>query len=320
MKKQFHQIDWDDAIEADWHALLRLAANEDLGLSGDLTTRALVSDDAVGRTVVVARQQGVVAGLLAAEMTAEFFDPRLLWTAEVDEGRLVGPGDRIAILEGPAAGILTAERTLLNVLSRLSGIATLTARYVKAVEGTKAAIYDTRKTTPGWRRLEKYAVRGGGGCNHRTGLFEAILIKDNHLALAAQPAWDGSPRAAARPAAPAEAIRQSRRFIDVHVPEPLRPGVIVEIEVDTLGQLDAVLPAGPDIVLLDNMSPDELRRAVAQRDAVAPEVVLEASGGVNLDTIRAIAESGVDRISVGALTHSAVCLDLGLDWADAPRA
>ena len=252
MKKQFHQIESDERVEADWRALLRLAADEDLGLSGDLTTRAMVSDDAVGRAAVVARTPGIVAGGRAAEITLEFFDPRLQWTPEVEDGQPVGPGDRIATIEGPAAGILAAERTLLNVLCRLSGIATLTARYVEAVEGTRAAIYDTRKTTPGWRRLEKYAVRCGGGRNHRTGLFEAILIKDNHLALGTSRRGmppGRRPRLHAR-----RGDRQARQFIDVHVPEPSRPGVIVEIEVDTLDQLDAVLPARPDLVLLDNMT------------------------------------------------------------------
>lgn len=317
MKKQFHQIDWDKSLEAEWHVLLRLAATEDLGVAGDLTTRALVPDDAVGRTAVVARQSGVVAGLRAAEATAEFFDSRLQWSSEVEDGQPVAPGDQIARLEGPAGGILTAERTLLNLLGRLSGIATLTASYVKAVEGLKTEIYDTRKTTPGWRRLEKYAVRCGGGRNHRTGLFEAILIKDNHLAFGAQPTRGNSARPTASHAyTPAQAVCQARRFVEVHVPEPLRRATIVEIEVDTLEQLEAVLPAGPDIVLLDNMGPDMLRQAVARRDAVNPAIELEASGGVNLATVRALAETGVDRISVGGLTHSAVCLDFGLDWLD----
>ena len=222
---------------------------------------------------------------------------------------MVEAGQIVAMVEGPAQKLLTAERPALNLIGRLSGIATLTRRYVDGVAGTKARIYDTRKTTPGLRRLEKYAVRCGGGCNHRQGLFEAILIKDNHLALGAQ-SDSGRPGFS-----PAEAIEEARRFFARKRSPEAASASIVEIEVDTLDQLDAVLPAGPDIVLLDNMGPAKLEEAVARRDSVNPAVQLEASGGVNLDTVRAIAESGVDRISVGALTHSAVVLDVALDWA-----
>jgi nicotinate-nucleotide pyrophosphorylase (carboxylating) len=177
----------------------------------------------------------------------------------------------------------------------------LTARYVEAIRGTRARIYDTRKTTPGWRRLEKYAVRCGGGCNHRTGLFDAVLIKDNHLALAGLTA--------------AEAVRRARTFLAELKHEGASEDMIIEVEVDTLEQLDEVLPVRPDIVLLDNMTPDQLRRAVALRDASGAEVELEASGGVDLETVRGIAETGIERISVGGLTHSAVALDVGLDWS-----
>ncbi|MBN2024751.1 MAG: nicotinate-nucleotide diphosphorylase [Pirellulales bacterium] len=315
MTPDFRQIDWDARLAADWADLLRLADREDLGETGDLTTRALVGEEAVARAAVVARQPGVVAGMPAAEMTVEFFEPRLVWTPLVADGDRVTPGACLARVEGPAAGLLAAERTLLNVLGRLAGIATLTVHYVEAVRGTKARIYDTRKTTPGWRRLEKYAVRQGGGRNHRTGLYDAILIKDNHLALVGELADDALPGAGGLAGfGPAEAVRRARQFVAVHVPEGLRAGVLVEIEVDTLAQLDEVLPAGPDLVLLDNMNPADLRQAVARRDAVCPTTQLEASGGINLDTIAAIARSGVDRISVGALTHSAVALDIGLDW------
>ncbi|HTN74228.1 MAG TPA: nicotinate-nucleotide diphosphorylase (carboxylating), partial [Pirellulaceae bacterium] len=191
---------------------------------------------------------------------------------------------------------------------QLSGIASLTRAYVEAIAGTKARIYDTRKTTPGWRRLEKYAVRCGGGTNHRTGLFDAVLIKDNHLALAS-----ACPDAPAR--TPAEAVAVARKFLDTMVDDrEQRVAMLVEIEVDSLEQFAQVLPEQPDIILLDNMTPALLRSAVEQRDASGLAVQLEASGGVNLGTVRAIAESGVDRISVGALTHSAACLDIGLDW------
>ena len=193
----------------------------------------------------------------------------------------------VATVAGAMRDLLTTERLVLNLLGRLSGVATLTRRYVEAIAGTRADIYDTRKTTPGWRRLEKYAVRCGGGRNHRTGLFDAVLIKDNHLALAG--------------IGPAEAVRRAREFLPARATEyPPARQLLVEVEVDTLTQLDEVLPQRPDLVLLDNMPPDQLRTAVQRRNAAAPEVELEASGGVNLQTVRAIAETGVERISVGA--------------------
>jgi nicotinate-nucleotide pyrophosphorylase (carboxylating) len=205
----------------------------------------------------------------------------------------------------------------------MSGIATLTRQYVEAVRGTKARIYDTRKTTPGWRRLEKYAVRCGGGSNHRTGLFDAVLIKDNHLAFGDLALGDlalgdlalGAEASSANPVSytPAEAVLRARRFLDEQG-LAAQGCTIVEVEVDTLEQLDEVLPAGPDIVLLDNMSPPMLVEAVARRNAAGSAADLEASGGVNFATVRQIAQTGVERISVGALTHSAVCLDVGLDW------
>ena len=315
MKKEFQQIAWDERLEDDWHSLLRLAVAEDLGQAGDLTTRALVPDYALGVAEFVARSPGVLAGMAAAEMAAEYVDARLQWTPELEDGSPLAAGDRIAGIEGPADSLLTAERLMLNVLSRLSGIATLTARYVEATADTHARIYDTRKTTPAWRRLEKYAVRCGGGRNHRTGLFEAILIKDNHLALGAQAPLDGSGGSHSPSAyTPARAVRRARRFIETHVPQPSRSEIIVEIEVDTLEQLDEVLTANPDIVLLDNMTPEQLAEAVRHRDAASADTHLEASGGVNLQTVREIALAGIDRISVGGLTHSAVALDIGLDW------
>jgi nicotinate-nucleotide pyrophosphorylase (carboxylating) len=203
-------------------------------------------------------------------------------------------------------------------VGRLSGVATLTRRYVEAVAGTKARIYDTRKTTPGWRRLEKYAVRRGGGWNHRGALDQAVLIKDNHLAIMGQVAnhvgqvanlsyADETPRRLT----PAGAVLRARQFVAQHAGDPT---MVIEIEVDTLEQFDAVLPARPDVVLLGNMNPAQLRKAVARRNAAAPTIELEASGGVDLSTVRAIAETGVERISIGALTHSAIGLDFGLDW------
>ncbi|MBT7253892.1 MAG: carboxylating nicotinate-nucleotide diphosphorylase, partial [Planctomycetaceae bacterium] len=214
-------------------------------------------------------------------------------------------------ISASAIDLLTAERIILNFMGRLCGIATQTSEYVKLLAGTGVAVYDTRKTTPGWRRLEKYATRCGGAVNHRNGLHDAILIKDNHLAACAATLSgdDGSDVIG-------EAIEKSRELIQdvVAAGNPIDAAMPIEIEVDTLEQLQIALSHHPDIVLLDNMSNDQLRNAVALRSDVAPEVQLEASGGVTHETIRAIAETGVDRISVGALTHSAKSLDVALDW------
>jgi nicotinate-nucleotide pyrophosphorylase (carboxylating) len=309
----FQQLAWDDDLLADWDRLLDLAIREDLGGIGDLTTMALVPEDAHGRAAVVPRRPGVVAGLAAVEATLHRFDSRLQWSAEATDGQTVAKGQPLGRIEGPARALLTAERPLLNLLGRLSGIATLTRKYVEAVAGTRARIYDTRKTTPGWRRLEKYAVRCGGGRNHRSGLFEAVLIKDNHLAFGA--GGKGGEKSCVPFFSPAEAVTRAREFLEREF-GPTGREVIVEVEVDTLEQLDEVLTVRPDLVLLDNMGPEVLRQAVARRDARRPETELEASGGIDLDTIRRVAESGVNRISVGALTHSAVWLDIGLDWDD----
>jgi nicotinate-nucleotide pyrophosphorylase (carboxylating) len=232
------------------------------------------------------------------------------WRPLANDGDAVQAGAALAEIAGEARDLLTAERLLLNLVGRLSGIATLTRQYVDAIAGTRARIYDTRKTTPGLRRLEKYAVRCGGGTNHRTGLFDAVLIKDNHLAFAA---------AAHVAATPREAVERARQFVaetasSLEASPDGKPAILIEVEVDTLDQLRDVLPALPDIVLLDNMPPDVLREAVALRDAAAPQVELEASGGISLHSVRAAAESGVERISVGGLTHSASSLDVGLDW------
>jgi nicotinate-nucleotide pyrophosphorylase (carboxylating) len=257
----------------------------------------------------VVRKAGVVSGLLAAALVLEEMNADAQWQALAGDGDAVAAGTVVARLSGSARDLLTGERTLLNFLGHMSGIATLTRHYVDAVAGTKARIYDTRKTTPGWRRLEKYAVRCGGGHNHRTGLFDAVLIKDNHLAL-------GRQSRGGTHYTPAEAVKKSRQFVhDILAAEPHAESMILEVEVDSLDQLRQVLPAQPDIVLLDNMTPDLLRQAVAIRNDLAPAIELEASGGVNLQTVRAIAETGVERISSGALTHSAPSLDMGLDWS-----
>jgi nicotinate-nucleotide pyrophosphorylase (carboxylating) len=306
MSKDYCQIEWDTEVEDDCRQLIRLAVREDLERLYDWTTVALVPDAASGRARIVARKPGVIAGLPAARSALDEYDPAIEWRPAVQDGQTVAAGATVAEVSGKARSLLAVERPLLNLLGHLSGIATLTQQFVEAVAGTAARIYDTRKTMPGWRRLEKYAVRTGGGHNHRLGLFDGILIKDNHLALGA---------VARNRYTPAEAVKTSRRFLaQLDENDPHR-ALLIEVEVDSLEQLGEVLPARPDIVLLDNMPPDLLRRAVELRDRLAPEVELEASGGINLQTVAAVAHSGVDRISVGALTHSAEWLDLGLDWA-----
>ena len=313
MRKEFSQVCWNEILAEDWQQLLKLAIREDLSEDGDITTRLLVPPDAQGHAVMVNRTAGVIAGLETLPATLLAIDPQVKWEAAAADGDRLPPQSCLGVLTGPAAGILAAERLMLNAVGRLSGIATLTRAYVDAVNGINVRIYDTRKTTPGWRRLEKYAVRCGGGWNHRTGLFEAVLIKDNHLAFGAQ--WA---HIASKGYHPAQAVIQARQGLLQSDTADLRQA-IVEIEVDTLAQLDEVLPSRPDIVLLDNMPPSVLREAVARRNAAYPQVELEASGGVNLATVREIAETGVDRISVGALTHSAGCLDVGLDWVSPNR-
>jgi nicotinate-nucleotide pyrophosphorylase (carboxylating) len=281
-------------------ALLPMALAEDLDRVGDITTTATIPSQARGAAVLVARSPGVLAGLLIAERLAAEFELRADWWALRADGDRLEAGTIIARLAGPMRSLLTMERTALNFLQRLSGIATLTSRFVAATAGTRASIYDTRKTTPGWRALEKYAVRCGGGRNHRFGLYDAVLIKDNHLA------WL---RASGRTGG-AEPISFAVATARASVPA----GTVVEVEVDTLDQLEAALNCGPDIILVDNLGPEGMAEAVRRRDAVAPSVQLEASGGISLATVGALAATGVDRISVGALTHSAPALDLAMDF------
>lgn len=310
LKRDFTPIEWDDQLADDCRQLVRLAVREDLDRTYDWTTVALVPEAAEGRAMIAARQSGVVAGVKAAQFALAEMDTQIEWQAILKDGAAMSAGSQIAVMSGSARDLLTTERLVLNLLGRLSGIATLTSQFVEAIAGTKAKVYDTRKTTPGWRRLEKYAVRCGGGANHRAGLYDAVLIKDNHLAFSASQKH-GVPYSAA------EAVLAARRFLaDMQPVYPAAETMLVEVEVDTLAQLEEVLPVGPDIVLLDNMPPDILRLAVARRDAVNPQIDLEASGGISLATIRAVAETGVERISVGALTHSAVSLDVGLDWVN----
>lgn len=320
MNQDFTQLSWSAQIEEDLRRIVRLAVFEDLDRAYDWTTVALVPEGATAVANVVARQAGTIAGLAAASIVLDEMDIKAQWQPRVSDGEQVAAGTVLATISGAARDLLTSERIVLNLLGRLSGIATLTRQYVDAIAETRAHIYDTRKTTPGWRRLEKYAVHCGGGRNHRTGLFDAVLIKDNHLALGKQLSStslrDGIPATESQAKfTPAEAVLRARRFVQESLAgDPRAVSMIVEIEVDSLEQLAQVLPANPDIVLLDNMSPAMLREAVTLRNQLAPSIELEASGGVNLKTVRGIAETGVERISVGALTHSAVSLDVALDW------
>ena len=268
--------------------LVRNALLEDLGLAGDITSAAVIPADHRSVVVMAAREPGVIAGLDAAELAFQLVDPAILMTRHVEDGATVVPGDIIATIEGPSRGLLTAERTALNFLGHLSGIASVTAKIAAAISGTKASVACTRKTTPGLRALEKYAVRAGGGMNHRFALYDAVLIKDNHIAVA------GGVRAA---------IRSAKQGVG-HL-------VKIEVEVDTLAQLREVMDEGVDVVLLDNMTPEQLREGVA---IVAGRAITEASGRINPQTAAAIAASGIDLISVGWLTHSAPVLDIGLDF------
>jgi nicotinate-nucleotide pyrophosphorylase (carboxylating) len=267
---------------------VRAALKEDLGQAGDITTDAIVPADAKGKAAIVARQNGVVAGLDLAEAAFRALDPKVSFTRIVEDGGKVAAGGVIAEISGKVRALLTGERTALNFLNRLSGIATMTAGFVKAVQGTHARIACTRKTTPGLRAFEKYAVRAGGGVNHRFGLYDAVLVKDNHIAAAG---------------GLAEALKRlgaERRHM-----------VKVEVEVDSLDQLEEALKYPIDAVLLDNMDVATLEKAVKR---VGGRVLTEASGGVSLDNVREIALTGVDLISVGALTHSPRTLDSSLEW------
>jgi len=280
--------------------LIAEAILEDLGQVGDITSTATIPSHARGGACLVARSPGVLAGLAIVERLAAEFELGECWQPNLADGDTLVRGSLIARLAGSMRSLLSMERTALNFLQRLSGIATLTARFVAAAAGTRAAIYDTRKTTPGWRALEKYAVRCGGGFNHRLGLYDAVLIKDNHLAWLQSAAGPG-----ARDPIPA-AIGAAR----ANTPR----GTTIEIEVDSLEQLEIALGCAPDIILIDNFEPEQVAEAVRRRDARAPLVQLEASGGVNLATVEALARTGVDRISIGALTHSAPALDLAMDF------
>jgi nicotinate-nucleotide pyrophosphorylase (carboxylating) len=269
-------------------SLVRTALDEDEAFN-DLTTIATVVSERHARGRLVARAEGVLCGVPLAVEAFRQLDPKVTIRIDLEDGARLHRGSNILYLSGHARALLGAERVALNYMQRLSGIATLTARYVEAVRGTEAKILDTRKTTPGWRLLEKYAVRAGGGTNHRLNLSSAVLIKDNHLA-----AVDGDV---------AVAVRRARDLAPA--------GTKVEVECDRIEQVSAAVDAGADIILLDNMRPDEMARCV---ELVAGRAITEASGGVRLETVREIALAGVDWISVGAITHSAPALDLALDF------
>jgi nicotinate-nucleotide pyrophosphorylase (carboxylating) len=275
------------ADAAAFDALLRAALAEDVG-AGDITTEALIPETALATADVVVRSSGVLAGLALALRTFQLLDQRVRYDVKIDDGSRIPAATTVARLAGPARGILTAERVALNLLGKLSGIATITRSYVDEARGFSAKIADTRKTTPGLRALERYAVRAGGGVNHRFGLHDAILIKDNHLAAVGSVA---------------DAIARARAGA--------KSNAVIEVECDTLAQVDDALAAGADAVLLDNMDNATIAKAVA---AAAGRAVTEASGNINLRTVRGVASTGVDVISAGALTHGAVSLDVGLDF------
>jgi nicotinate-nucleotide pyrophosphorylase (carboxylating) len=303
----------DDSTAADCLKLIEMALTEDTGSASletavDCTTQSVIPTAATASAAFVSRQQGIVCGVEIAKLAISTFAPDLTLEVVTDDGQGIAPGQRIAIIHGSAHQILMMERTCLNFMCRLSGISTLSQAFAKKVEGTKAQILDTRKTTPGYRRLEKYAVQCGGGTNHRMGLYDAVMIKDNHLAF--YKAWNEDSKDAV-----AEGIELARNWIkDNQARLPNGPQTVLQLEVDTLEQFERALEHRPDIVLLDNMSNEQLKKAVDRRDEAAPKILLEASGGVNLETIAAIAQTGVDRISIGALTHSATNFDIGLDW------
>jgi nicotinate-nucleotide pyrophosphorylase (carboxylating) len=280
--------------DEDIRRAVKAALAEDVG-GGDVTTLALVPLDHASRANLVARESMRVAGLPVAEAVFQQLDERVRMERVRSDGDHAAAGDCLMRISGSTRALLTGERTALNFVQRLSGIATLTARFVEAVQGTNATILDTRKTTPGLRRLEKYAVTCGGGRNHRVGLFDRVLIKDNHLVALAE----------AKPNPVAAAVKRARATC---------PGLIVEVEADTLEQARWAVEAGADIILLDNMQPHQMREAVGLVKGCART---EASGGVNLQTVRVIAETGVDFISVGALTHSAMAVDVALDFESA---
>ncbi|EMI43391.1 nicotinate-nucleotide pyrophosphorylase [Rhodopirellula sp. SWK7] len=322
-RRDWAPVKMNDQLENDLRQLVRLAISEDLDVAVDWTTVAMIDADRRGACQIVSRAHGIAAGVALVPWIIDEFDADLDVEVLVRESETFSPGTPLVRLSGSARDLLTSERVTLNLLSRLCGIATMTRRYVDLIAGTSARLYDTRKTTPGMRRLEKYAVRCGGGHNHRTGLFDGFLIKDNHLALGRSQQTSGQPTSDPTTSKPgvgnrltaAEAAQRAVAMRGGLMNQLVAPS-IVEIEVDGLGQFEQVLNTGIDIILLDNFSLDDLLTAVAARDAAGVSVELEASGNINIDTIATVAATGVDRISSGALTHQATSLDLGMDWTE----
>ncbi|MEQ9453013.1 MAG: carboxylating nicotinate-nucleotide diphosphorylase [Phycisphaeraceae bacterium] len=278
-------------------ALLQLALAEDLGPARrDVTSELVVDADERAAVRVVAREAGVISGLSAVSALLNVFDLDVRVVSGAEDGAVIAAGQSVLSLSGNLRALLAVERTLLNLLSRMSGIATETSRLTRLIQGTQAVLCDTRKTLPGWRGLDKYAVACGGGVSHRMGLYDAVLVKDNHLA-----------------SIPDDELESRLKSWITFAKDGSSKLEFFEVEIDRLEQLSAMLAAGVDIVLLDNMPHEVMRQAVAERDRLAPGVLLEASGGITEKTLRAVAETGVDRISMGALTHSVRGLDLGLD-------
>lgn len=304
MKKDFTLYKrWNEDLAFAVARLLGPALEEDVAPPGDLTSLALIPTDAKGQTAVVARKPGVICGLDAAAEIVRLSHKDLVWSPCCEDGQYIATGDQVAEFSGSVRDILGLERIILNFIGRMSGIASKTNEYVKLVKDTSAQIYDTRKTLPGWRLLDKYSVAKGGGHNHRLGLFDHILIKDNHLA-----------SSDAAGISPGNAVLKARNYLLTSGLYESDDLPLIEVEVDTLDQLADVLPADPDLVLLDNMGPDLLEKAVQMRNKINASTQLEASGGINEESIQAIARSGIERISIGALTHSVICFDVGLDW------
>ena len=289
-----HQFDAETTAAA--AHLAELSLHEDLREAGDLTSQATIPEHLSAAVRIVVRQPGVISGLGVLPLVFRLLPGSVRSEVFLQDGDEVLSGSVAAEIHGPVRTLLTGERTVLNFLTHLSGVATQTAEFVRAVRGTPAQILDTRKTLPGYRLLQKHAVRCGGGVNHRIGLYDGMLIKDNHLAARGSSSCAG-------------AVKAARDFL-----RDRRLAVPVEIEVDTLEQLRDALTEHPELVLLDNMNCDVLREAVTLRNQLAPGTQLEASGGVSLQTVRSIAETGVDRISVGSLTHSSPALDIAFDW------
>lgn len=288
--------------------LIRQALDEDIRGGVDCTSQSVIPAAVEGAARFIARAPGVICGLAICCRILEIHQSSLRWESACEDGDEVAARQTVATLRGDAREMLLLERTCLNFLGRLSGIASLTRRFVNETRGTRARIHDTRKTTPGWRRLEKFAVLCGGGVNHRMGLYDAVLIKDNHLAMLRLLLPPGSDVVEA-------AVLRARNWIVAHADRlPHGTKTPIQIEVDRLEQLPSALALDPQMILLDNMTLFQLRSAVEMRDQAAPGIPLEASGGVSLDTVSAIARTGVDRISVGALTHSAPNFDIGMDW------